>query len=1037
MDDAAIISELLLGVTAHGLWGILLGSGKKGIDSLKSLIKNDYNILKLYDRAASEVLTAYSSNASSDVHKLAAFLKSPEPESCCRQLFSSRTLYPSGNADHTAAISDEFRLAFIRFFDSDTPTSRKLANDVFGYLIRGCDRLLSLATDHGILAAHERLSSLRHRLVLDELTNIKASVQRLAATRATAEEILTFEQSYRAQVASRHSHITPPHLDVARKIPIDELYTKPRVSTWTGGESQPVDLSFDALLSRAYRFVLLGQPGGGKSTFALKLCHDLSNRYEERLVGNRALTPILVILREYGAWKKETPCSLAQFITQQATSRYQLADPPLEAFEYLFSVGRVLVIFDGLDELLDTGYRQEISADVESFCNLYPSVPVIVTSREVGYGEAPLDEGYFDIYKLAPFSDAEVTEYARKWFGRDRDATASQQLAKAKSFISESKLVPDLRSNPLMLGLMCSLYYVEGYIPRNRPELYEKCSIMLFERWDKGRGIVLKLSFDEHIRPALQYIAFTIYSHPRLQNGVTHRELVDITTQYLSIWVFEDKMKAGVAAREFIDFCTGRAWVFADTGTTADGERLFQFTHRTFLEYFTSVYLVAIHAVPEVLCGELSSHILRREWDVVSLLSFQILSRRVQGGADALVDNLMHLAETCEPEGRWNILVFAARSLDVIVPTPKSRRVLVTTCVRAAFERAGDSKRDERTDVRLPGPADLIGYLLLARSDNRETVVSAIESELISVIKGPDRAAAVLATELSFHLRLALHRATAYSERRPDVVKQCVQISSSVHALCRERILLLALRHPSIGIDALRAGMLSHSEFVASHKLTGLFRQVRIEMFQDIDRVPQIVWDLDAFARANSDPHIAKAQSRIADIAAILREERPPWSLGKDWTLTRRRFTFLSVAPFLARITNFSGHVAFVGTIVLATLLQLEPSEKLTRILNSIESWSLSPIREIRWILLSRFRPVPATRVQEQLESLKLNSRELVLLNRWSSDRESFVQITSKDLQKMLVPVVPGTSMDQALGTRTPDPEELYSGYEGSESELI
>ena len=41
-----------------------------------------------------------------------------------------------------------------------------------------------------------------------------------------------------------------------------------------------------------------------------------------------------------------------------------------------------MVIFDGLDELLDTHYRQEIKGDIESFCNLYPTVPVLITSRE-------------------------------------------------------------------------------------------------------------------------------------------------------------------------------------------------------------------------------------------------------------------------------------------------------------------------------------------------------------------------------------------------------------------------------------------------------------------------------------------------------------------------------------------------------------------------------------------------------------------------------------------------------------------------------
>ena len=43
-----------------------------------------------------------------------------------------------------------------------------------------------------------------------------------------------------------------------------------------------------------------------------------------------------------------------------------------------------------------------------------------------------------------------------------------------------------------------------------------------------------------------------------------------------------------VAAREFVEFCRGRMWVFTDAGTTVSGQRLYGFTHRTFLEYFAA-----------------------------------------------------------------------------------------------------------------------------------------------------------------------------------------------------------------------------------------------------------------------------------------------------------------------------------------------------------------------------------------------------------------------------------------------------------------
>ena len=207
------------------------------------------------------------------------------------------------------------------------------------------------------------------------------------------------------------------------------------------------------------------------------------------------------MLRDYGALKKKNPCSILEYITLTAESIYQLPSPPSGAFEYLMLNGHVMVIFDGLDELLDTSYRQEISSDIEVFCNLFPSVPALVTSRKVGYEQAPLDPKIFEAYILSSFDDDAVRSYTEKWFGLDTDLPPDQRSRSTKIFLEESSSVPDLRSNPLLLALMCNIYRGDGYIPKNRPDVYEKCATMLFERWDKGRGIHYVLPFEAHMRP--------------------------------------------------------------------------------------------------------------------------------------------------------------------------------------------------------------------------------------------------------------------------------------------------------------------------------------------------------------------------------------------------------------------------------------------------------------------------------------------------------------------------------------------------------
>ncbi|GAF94141.1 unnamed protein product, partial [marine sediment metagenome] len=298
---------------------------------------------------------------------------------------------------------------------------------------------------------------------------------------------------------------------------------------------------------------------------------DLSKNYEKRFVDSRLLTPVLVVLREYSSKKKQEGVSIIQFMESEVTSKYQLPKgAPLGAFEYLLNNGHLLVIFDGLDELLDPSYRREISADIESFCNLFPSVLVLVTSRIVGYEQAPLNPNRFETSRIEPFDNEQVSEYAEKWFANDPTLSRNKGKRHANSFLEESRIVSDLRSNPLMLALMCNLYRGAGFIPRNRPEVYKKCSEMLLERWDPSRGIWVHLPIPEP-KFLLSHLAHWIYSDELLQSGVPENILTKEATKFLLSRRFETEEEAEKAAKEFIEFCRGRAWVFTDAGTTPEG----------------------------------------------------------------------------------------------------------------------------------------------------------------------------------------------------------------------------------------------------------------------------------------------------------------------------------------------------------------------------------------------------------------------------------------------------------------------------------
>lgn len=288
-----------------------------------------------------------------------------------------------------------------------------------------------------------------------------------------------------------------------------------------------------------------------------------------------------------------------------------------------------MVIFDGLDELLDTSYRREVTDRVELFCTRYPLTRVLVTSRRVGYHEAPMDDKMFETFEVGPFCDEQVHDYVVKWFGQEYESDGDAALY-TDAFMNESESVADLRTNPLMLALMCIIYRGQRFIPRNRPEVYERCATMLFERWDSYRHIYTKLEAGQVVDPILKHLAYWLFTDPNATEGVRESELVKETAKYLFARSFEDKDVAVRAADEFVRFCRGRAWVFSDAGSTAEGERLYTFTHRTFMEYFAAAQVTRLSDSPEAAARKLLRRVAKGEWDVVAQLVVQIENKNLR-----------------------------------------------------------------------------------------------------------------------------------------------------------------------------------------------------------------------------------------------------------------------------------------------------------------------------------------------------------------------------------------------------------------------
>ncbi|GIG61183.1 hypothetical protein Lfu02_55550 [Longispora fulva] len=535
-------------------------------------------------------------------------------------------------------------------------------------------------------------------------------------------EIDGFAGTLREAARAQHTRLRLHHAGESRFVDYSALYVAPNLRPQDDPEADPSTV--EKVVAGGLRTVVLGDPGAGKSTLAAKLVHDLA---ADRVPGLAGLVPLLLVVREHTAGLRRRHDTLVTYLEAVCRRPHQV-EPPPDALEYLLLNGRALVVIDGLDELGTAAHRRSFARMVEGFVHRYPLTRIVLTSRVVGYADAPLEPDLFAVTAVAPFGDRQITEYVTKWFALD---PTRQPGSLARDFLRESVGVRDLCANPLMLSLLCTLYSSTHYIPRNRPEIYERCAELLFVTWDRSRDIEVPHKYSAFVRPTVQRLAWQLFTDPAGRQVLPRAELSRSLAAHLSERRFEDPDEALQAAEDFLDFCAGRAWVLTDMGVDR-AQPQYGFVHRTFLEYFAASQLVKAKPDPAAVWEQLRTRMGDGTWSVVAQLAVQILDRSFEGGADGVLRLAMaDYDATDDPVRASTVLTFAAGMLDDVAPGNDVVRDVVTRATLRACS--------VHPDLRLRGPeiADindvpLAAALHVGNPDNRaritQGIISAVEA---------------------------------------------------------------------------------------------------------------------------------------------------------------------------------------------------------------------------------------------------------------------------------------------------------------------
>ncbi len=433
----------------------------------------------------------------------------------------------------------------------------------------------------------------------------------------------------------------------------------------------------ERLLAKNPGLVVLGDPGAGKSTLLKAMALAcVEGRAGERLGLAGDPLPVLLPLAAYAKSQSTNECCLADFLGEYYRVR-GLPGGMAPLFADALARGRALVLLDGLDEVLEN--RTFVVDRVEEFFRQHAPAGnrLVVTSRIVGYRDAPLRAEGLTAVTLVDFGQEQIEQFAHNWchafeVATHGDTPEARQAAEAEKralleAVFSNPGVQRLASNPLLLTILALIKRQGVTLPHRRVELYELYLKTLISAWSQARALDRR-----PVGPELDYLETARVLGP------------------LALWLRETNPGAGLARQEEVlgwlaDYYQGDEWGLRPgearqraRGFLAAvreysnllverGQGTYGFIHLTFEEYLAARGVVQRG---ELDLGQtmatLLDHLDDPAWHETALLSVGYLGI-VQGNrrsASALIEQL--LAAGREDEGRgWSVVVAGEALRDV------------------------------------------------------------------------------------------------------------------------------------------------------------------------------------------------------------------------------------------------------------------------------------------------------------------------------------------------------------------------------------
>lgn len=444
-------------------------------------------------------------------------------------------------------------------------------------------------------------------------------------------------------------------------------------------------LATEAVHDRPH-LVILGEPGGGKSTFLRHLAWALARRGLDQPSGDttlfgwedqRRMLPIIVPLRALagrlaaeGVRDTTVYAALRDEIQSYSIAR---ADDMLNAALHR---GAVLLLFDGLDEVpLDaipgvSADRRTTVRAVKAFTQTHSRAAALITCRVRAFDEPLRDELDWPVETIAPFTLGQIRHFIPAWYnelvqcGQIQPAQAERMSQLLLDLIIARPKLRAMAETPLLLTMMALVLYNKGELPRDRPQLYERILELLLGQWDKlrdGQSLAESIGVpdwgSERMRPLLDQLSFQAHAGATSADGrgrLARRDVRDALEHFLIQAGMRDDQAAAASVR-CLDYFNHRSGLLVPDGA----QDSYTFAHLTLQEHCAGRYIVSGPDAVELVLRYRADD----RWREPILLGLGVVQQTNPALLDRVLTDLIDPDEAGQPKSveRWQRdLIFAA-----------------------------------------------------------------------------------------------------------------------------------------------------------------------------------------------------------------------------------------------------------------------------------------------------------------------------------------------------------------------------------------